>query len=362
MARRRKKKNTETEINVNELSTDEKEKALNSLIWELESKFWRWILMKVWSDKIKVPTISTWLKSLDDILWGWLPKWRIIEIYGAESSGKTTFSLHMAAMAQKEWWNVAYIDMEQAVSPEWAKKLWVDMKKLILSQPDYWEQAWDLLLDLTKSWLFDLIIVDSVAAMIPKAELEWDMEDQQMWLQARMLWKLLRKLAPIANKMWTTIIFINQTRQKIWVMFGNPETTTWGNALKFFASQRIKISKKDKITEWDKEIWYYMRFQTIKNKIAFPKQETMIRFENWKFDYLEDLIDYLTKKWLIKKSWAFYTIEIDWEEYKAQWKEKLKNLILENDLYETLYNLTWEIEQNLNDEEVSEEELLEDVE
>ena len=362
MARKRRNKGKVTEtVDLSNSTQSEKEKMLNSLIWNLESKFWKWIITK--KDQVnKVPTISTNIKTLDNILWWWLPVWRIVEIYWAESSGKTTFSLHMAAMSQKDWGNVAYIDMEQAVSPEWASKLWVDMSKLVLSQPDFWEQAWDLLLELTKSWLFNLIIVDSVAAMIPKAELEWEMEDQQMWLQARMLWKLLRKLTPIANKTWTTIIFINQTRQKIWVMFGSPETTPWGNALKFAASQRIKIFKKDKITENDTEVGYYMKFQTIKNKITFPKQDTAVKFLNWQFDYLEDLIEYLVKQWKIKKAWAFLSIIIDWEEYKGQGKEKFKQLIIENNLYDYLYNLTWEAEQNHNDIEVDEEEILEDVE
>jgi len=255
MAKKRRKKTLENNESISK-NNDKKNEMFNKFKSELETKYWKWVILKADGDSIKIPTYSTKILTLDKILWGGIPKWRIVEIYWEESSGKTTFCLHLIWQIQKQWGLAWFVDFEQAINLDWAKHLWVNLDNLALVQPDYWEQWWEVLIEMTASWLFDVIVVDSVAAMIPKAELEGDVEDHWMGLQARMMWKILRKLSPIASKTWTTVIFINQTRQKIWVLYWNPETTPWGNALKFFASQRIKISKKDKINDKKKwEIW-----------------------------------------------------------------------------------------------------------
>jgi len=370
MAKKRRKKTLENNESISK-NNDKKNEMFNKFKSELETKYWKWVILKADGDSIKIPTYSTKILTLDKILWGGIPKWRIVEIYWEESSGKTTFCLHLIWQIQKQWGLAWFVDFEQAINLDWAKHLWVNLDNLALVQPDYWEQWWEVLIEMTASWLFDVIVVDSVAAMIPKAELEGDVEDHWMGLQARMMWKILRKLSPIASKTWTTVIFINQTRQKIWVLYWNPETTPWGNALKFFASQRIKISKKDKINDKKKwEIWYNMKFLTVKNKITSPKKETLVKFtyENW-FDYLEDLINYLTNIWIIKKAWAFLSIEIDGKEYKAQWIEKFKQLILDNNLEEKLFEIWYNAKSERNmetNEELNEydnsEEILKDVE
>ena len=329
------KKNVDNELK-------EKMKILSSLRKDLEWQFWKWVIMNAIWDKVEVPVISTWLKTLDTILWWWIPKWRIIEIYGEESSWKTTFALHVASQIQKEmWWLVWYIDMEQALDLKWAQHIWVNLERMVISQPDYGEQAGEIIVKMLENWIFDTIVIDSVAAMIPKAELENDLDNSlQMWLHAKLMSKIIKKITPIASKSKTTIIFINQTRQKIWIMFWDPTTTPWGKSLPFAASQRIKIVKRDKITEKNKEKGYYMKFVTVKNKIASPKQETMVRFMyDTCFDYLENLIEDLIEQWKIKKAWAFLSIEIDWKEYKWQWKEKFKQIIIENNLQDILYNL-----------------------
>lgn len=296
--------------------------ALKEAFMNIEKQFWKWAVMRMW-DNANVGLVNTahsWSYVLDLILWWWFPEGRVIEIYGPESSGKTTIALHAIAEIQKRWETAAFIDAEHALDPHYARKLWVDTDSLILSQPDYWEQALQIAEELAKTGVVKMIVIDSVAALVPRAEVEWDMWDSYMWLQARMMSQGLRKLTSVLAKTWTICVFINQIRMKIGVMFGNPETTTWGNALKFFASQRIEIRKGDKIMEDKEQVWYYAKIKVAKNKIfaPFKTAELPVKWSMW-YDRTSDIIEAALILKLVTKAWAFYTL---WNE-KFQWKEKL---------------------------------------
>jgi len=252
----------------------DKKDALNSALEQIEKQFWKWSIMRLWDKDwgMKVETSGSGSLSLDLALWGWYAKGRIIEIYGPESSWKTTLTLHAIAEIQKSWGTAAFIDAEHALDPEYAKKIGVDIDNLIISQPDYGEQALEIVDSLVRSWAIDLIVVDSVAALTPKAEIEGDMGDSHMGLQARLMSQALRKITWAISRSGTSVIFINQIRMKIWVMFGSPETTTGWNALKFYASQRIDVRRKAKIesgTGTDKEVnGNLTKVKVIKNKVA----------------------------------------------------------------------------------------------
>jgi recombination protein RecA len=301
----------------------------------IEKQFWKGSIMRLWDNKagIKIETISSWSIWLDVALWGWYAKWRIIEIYWPESSWKTTLTLHAIAEVQKAWGTAAFIDAEHALDAEYARKIWVDIDNLIVSQPDYWEQALEIVDSLVRSWAVDLIVIDSVAALTPKAEIEWEMWDSHMWLQARLMSQALRKITWVISKTWTTVIFINQIRMKIWVMFGNPETTTWGNALKFYASQRLDIRRKASIETWagmEKEIlWSRTRVKVIKNKVAppFKEAEFDVTYNEW-ISKIWEIVDIGSDIWVIKKSWSFYSY---WEIKLWQWREKVKEFFTEKD-------------------------------
>lgn len=271
-----------------------------------------------------VSTFHSWSYVLDLILGGWYPEWRVVEIYGPESSGKTTIALHAIAEIQKRWQVAAFIDAEHALDPHYARTLGVDTENLFLSQPDHGEQALQIAEELAKSGAVKLIVIDSVAALVPRAEVEWDMGDSYMWLQARMMSQWLRKLASVLAKSGTTCVFINQIRMKIGVMFGNPETTSGGNALKFFASQRIEIRKWDKIMDDKEQVWYYARIKVAKNKIFAPFKTAELPVR-WKmgYDRIADLVEAASILKLVSRSWAFYTIGSQ----KVQWKEKLIQLL-----------------------------------
>lgn len=312
----------------------DKKEALANAISMIEKQFGKWSIMKLWDDITwwKLETIWSGSIGLDLALWGWYGKWRIIEIYGPESSGKTTLTLHAIAEVQKAWGNAAFIDAEHALDPEYARKIWVNTNDLIISQPDYGEQALEIVEALVRSWAVDLIVVDSVAALTPKAEIEWEMWDSHMWLQARLMSQALRKITWVVSKTWCTVIFINQIRMKIWVMFGNPETTTWGNALKFYASQRLEIRKKDKIEEWTWDwktiTWNKVKVKVIKNKIAPPFREAEFDvLYNEGISRVWETLDIWTDMWVIKKSWAFYSY---WETKLGQWRENAKQFLREN--------------------------------
>ena len=237
-----------------------------------EENFGKGSIMKL-GDKttVNVDAIPTGALSLDVALGiGGIPRGRIIEIYGPESSGKTTLAQHIVAECQKKGGIAAFVDAEHALDPEYAKNLGVNIDELLISQPDTGEQALDITEELVRSGAVDIIVVDSVAALVPKAEIEGTMEDQQMGLQARLMSKALRKLTGVIGKTNTTVIFINQLRQKIGVMYGNPETTTGGNALKYYASVRMEIKRTETLKGDGEDVGNHVRVRVLKNKVAPP--------------------------------------------------------------------------------------------
>jgi len=343
----------------------DKNSVLNEALKAIEKQFGKGSIMRLWDNTVHsiVKTYHTGSYMIDDILGGGYPEGRIIEIYGPESSGKTTLALHAIAEVQKAGENAAFIDAEHALDPAYAKKLGVDVDNLVLAQPDYGEQALQIAEELAKTGAVKLIVVDSVAALTPKAEIEGDMIDQQMWLQARMMSKGLRKLTAIAAKTGTMIIFINQIRMKIGVMFGNPETTTGGNALKFFATQRIEIRRGEKVEESKEQVGYKAKVKVVKNKIAPPFRacEVLIRF-NQGIDKIDDLVNIALGKGLITRAGAFYTLY----DQKFQGKAALVNELKENEalrkqLEEDVRNVI--LSQNkAPTEKASDDKILEDVE
>lgn len=253
----------------------EKKKALEMAMSQIEKQFGKGSVMKLGEFKaMEIEAIPTGALSLDIALGiGGVPRGRIIEIYGPESSGKTTLALHVVAEAQKMGGEAAFIDAEHALDPVYAKKLGVDIDNLIVSQPDTGEQALEITESLVRSGALDVIVVDSVAALVPKAEIDGDMGDSHMGLQARLMSQALRKLAGAINKSKTVLIFINQLREKIGVMFGNPETTTGGRALKFYASVRMDIRKIENIKQDGEFKGSRVRVKVVKNKVAPPFRE-----------------------------------------------------------------------------------------
>lgn len=266
MAVKEKDKTTETNV------TAEKNKALHLAIEKIEKDFGKGSIMRL-GDRPAVSTesIPTGALSLDIALGiGGVPRGRVIEIYGPESSGKTTLAQHIVAECQKRGGIAAFIDAEHALDPEYARNLGVNIDELLISQPDTGEQALEITEELVRSSAVDVIVVDSVAALVPKEEIEGAMEDKQMGLQARLMSKALRKLTSIVGKTNTTVIFINQLRQKIGVMYGNPETTTGGNALKYYSSVRLDIRRIETLKKDDKEIGNRVKVKVVKNKVAPP--------------------------------------------------------------------------------------------
>ncbi len=320
----------------------DKKEALAQALAMIEKQFWKWAVMKLWDkDSMNIETSSSGSLSLDIALWGWYAKWRIVEIYGPESSWKTTLTLHAIAEIQKAWWTAAFIDAEHALDPAYAKKIWIDIDNLIISQPDYGEQALEIVEALVRSWAIDLVVVDSVAALTPKAEIEWEMWDSHMWLQARLMSQALRKITWPISKTGCTVIFINQIRMKIWVMFWSPETTTWWNALKFYASQRIDVRRKDKIETWagvDKEATgNRTKVKVVKNKVAPPFREAEFDvMYNEGISKIWEIVDIGTELEIIKKSGSFYSFG---EIKMWQWRENVKQFLSENQ------KVAWEIEE-----------------
>lgn len=266
-----------TNQNKEEANQKAKLQALNAAIYQIEKLFGKGSIMRIGDQPIeKIDVISTGALSLDIALGvGGVPRGRIIEIYGPESSGKTTLALHIVAEAQKQGGTAAYIDAEHALDPLYAKSIGVDVENLLISQPDYGEQALEIAETLVRSGAIDVIVIDSVAALTPKSEIEGEMGDSVMGAQARLMSQALRKLTAIASKSKTTIIFLNQIRMKIGVMFGNPETTTGGNALKFYSSIRIEMRKGEKITNSEGNVCgNTVKVKIVKNKVAPPFKET----------------------------------------------------------------------------------------
>ena len=257
------------------IENSEKKKALESALGQIEKQFGKGSVMKLGDfSAMNVEAIPTGALSLDVALGiGGIPKGRIIEIFGPESSGKTTLALHMIAESQKRGGEAAFIDAEHALDPVYAKHLGVDIDNLIVSQPDTGEQALEIAEALVRSGAIDIIVVDSVAALVPKAEIDGDMGDSHVGLQARLMSQALRKLAGVLNKSNTAIIFINQLREKVGIMFGNPETTPGGRALKFYASVRLDIRKTENLKQDGEVFGNRVRVKVVKNKVAPPFRE-----------------------------------------------------------------------------------------
>jgi len=289
---------------------DEKEKALSAALSQIERQFGKGSIMKLGDNNtMDVETVSTGSLSLDIALGaGGLPMGRVVEIYGPESSGKTTLTLEVIASAQREGKICAFVDAEHALDPIYAAKLGVDINELLVSQPDTGEQALEICDMLTRSGAIDIIVVDSVAALTPKAEIEGDMGDSHMGLQARMLSQAMRKLTGNLKKSNTMLIFINQIRMKIGVMFGNPETTTGGNALKFYASVRLDIRRIGAVKNGDEIVGNETRVKVVKNKIAPPfKQAEFQILYGQGINNLGELIDLGVKNGFVEKAGAWYS-------------------------------------------------------
>ncbi len=329
-----------------------KQQAINDVLQKIERQFGKGSIMKLGDEgaQINIETISTGCLAADVAIGaGGVPRGRITEIYGPESSGKTTVTLHVIAEAQKAGGTCAFIDAEHALDPVYAKSIGVDIEELIVSQPDTGEQALDICDALVRSGAIDVIVIDSVAALVPKAEITGDMGDSHMGLQARLMSQALRKIAGIVNKSKTAVIFINQLRMKIGVVYGNPETTTGGNALKFYASLRLDIRRGEAIKNGDQVIGNRTRMKVVKNKIAPP-------FKTCEFDImygegiskLGSILDVAVDKDLVKRAGAWYS----YGDIKlGQGREKSKEFLeehpeileeIQNKVYETLGKISEE--------------------
>lgn len=307
-----------------------KAQALNDAIKQIEKQFGKGSVMKL-GDRaaVDVAVIPTGSLTLDMALGiGGYPKGRIIEIYGPESSAKTTLTLHAIAEVQKQGGTAAFIDAEHAIDPVYAKNLGVNIDELILSQPDSGEQGLEIAETLVRSGAIDLVVVDSVAALVPQVELDGEMADQQMGLQARLMSKALRKLSGVMNKTDCTIIFINQLREKIGVMFGNPETTTGGRALKFYSSVRVEIRRSEAIKNGTEIVGNKVNIKVVKNKVAPPFKSTQVDIIYGKGISRDgEVLDLAVDKDIVDKSGAWYAYK---GEKIGQGRENAKRYLVEH--------------------------------
>jgi recombination protein RecA len=307
-----------------------KVKALGLALEHIEKQFGKGSIMKLGEvhANTQVEVIPTGSLSLDLALGGGLPKGRVVEVYGPESSGKTTLTLHAIAEVQKSGGTAAFIDAEHALDPTYAKRIGVDVENLLLSQPDNGEQALEIVETLVRSNAVDIIVIDSVAALVPRAEIEGDMGDSLPGLQARLMSQALRKLTGVINRSKATVVFINQIRMKIGVMFGNPETTTGGNALKFYASVRMDIRRTSQIKAGDRVIGNRTRVKVVKNKIAPPFREAEFDIMyNEGISRSGDVIDLAVAQEIVEKSGAWFAYG---GQKIGQGREAAKNYLNEN--------------------------------
>jgi len=291
---------------------DERRKQIISTLAQMDKQFGKGSVLMLGSRAaLPVEVISTGSVSIDNALGtGGIPRGRVIEIFGPESSGKTTLALHVIAQAQKAGGSAAFIDAEHALDPTYAQNLGVDIENLVVSQPDYGEQALEIAQALVGSQAFDVIVIDSVAALTPKAEIEGEMGDSHMGLQARMMSQALRKLTAAVSRANTSLVFINQLREKIGVMFGNPETTTGGRALKFFASVRIDVRRATAIKDGEVVVGNRTKVKIVKNKVAAPFREAEVDIMYGKGISREgDLIDLGVTQGVVEKSGSWYSIK-----------------------------------------------------
>ncbi|HPI24314.1 MAG TPA: recombinase RecA, partial [Spirochaetota bacterium] len=309
----------------------QKEQALESAILQIEKQFGKGSIMKLGdnSAKLQVPAVSTGALELDIALGiGGIPKGRVTEIFGPESSGKTTLTLHIVAEAQRQGGIAAFVDAEHALDPRYAAKLGVNTDELLVSQPDTGEEALEITEALVRSGAVDIVVIDSVAALVPKAEIDGEMGDAHMGLQARLMSQALRKLTGVIAKSNTSVIFINQIRHKIGVMFGSPETTTGGNALKFYSSVRLDIRKIETLKSGEDAIGSRVRVKVVKNKVAPPfKQAEFDIMYNSGISREGSLVDMGTKLGVVKKSGTWYSYG---EERIGQGRENAKIYLKDN--------------------------------
>jgi recombination protein RecA len=322
---------------------DNKRKALNAALGQIERQFGKGAIMKLGNRSVmEVPTISTGSLALNNALGiGGLPRGRVMEIFGPEASGKTTLALHAVAEAQKKGGIAAFIDAEHALDIIYAKKLGVNCDDLLVSQPDTGEQALEITDMLVRSGALDIVVIDSVAALVPRAEIEGEMGDSHMGLQARLMSQAMRKLTGAIGKTLTSLIFINQIRMKIGIVFGNPETTTGGNALKFYSSVRLDIRRISAIKDGQEVVGNRTRVRVVKNKMAPP-------FRDAEFDIMYgegiskfgDLLDIGVANGIIEKSGTWYSFE---SERIGQGREKAKRFLSDNpDIFKSIYVKTTE--------------------
>ena len=313
------------------VSNTEKDKALDAALLQIQKQFGKGAIMKLGDDNAltDIQAISTGSITLDVATGiGGVPRGRIIEIYGPESSGKTTLTLHIIAEAQKSGGKAAFIDAEHALDPEYAKHLGVDINELLVSQPDTGEQALEICEMLVRSGALDVIVIDSVAALVPKAEIQGEMGDSHVGLQARLMSQALRKLAGAINKSKTAVIFINQLREKVGVMFGNPETTTGGRALKFYSTMRMDVRRIESIKSGDSVLGNRTRVKIVKNKVAPP-------FKQAEFDIMYgegiskagDILDCAVENGVVEKAGSWYSFD---GERIGQGRENVKTYLQSN--------------------------------
>ncbi|EQB64309.1 MAG: Protein RecA [candidate division Zixibacteria bacterium RBG-1] len=309
----------------------DKKRALDQAVTQIERQFGKGSIMRLGEESlgISIPVISSGSIALDYALGvGGVPRGRVVEIFGPEASGKTTLALHLIAEAQKQGGVAAFVDAEHALAPTYAKKLGVDIDNLLISQPDTGEQALEITETLVRSGAVDIIVIDSVAALVPKAEIEGEMGDQHMGLQARLMSQALRKLTGTISKSKTCVVFINQIRMKIGIMFGNPETTTGGNALKFYSSVRMDIRRIASIKEGEGVIGSRTRVRVVKNKVAPPFREA-------EFDIIYglgiskegELVDLATELKILEKSGTWFSYQ---NERLGQGRDNVKQFLKDN--------------------------------